>query len=126
MVRWKKTQYAYLFRLSNKFIQLCFKDRTELFIDTSRKFVIFVSKKGEATTYSMSEAQDGDHMELRKRFKYAHDVLTMKSSTSPRAGSTGRPIRSIATRTDSTKKLKVKRIKTNESRSHSPGDGAQE
>jgi hypothetical protein len=37
LLRWKKTDYAYLFRLSNKAIQVCFKDRTELYINTSTK-----------------------------------------------------------------------------------------
>lgn len=76
LMRWKKTDYAYFFRLSNKFIQLCFKDRTELFIDTVTKQVIFVPKSKEPQTFTMKEASEGDNYELHKRFKYAQEVLT--------------------------------------------------
>lgn len=87
--------------------------------------MIFVSKQGEATTYSMSEASDGDNMELRKRFKYAHDVLTKKEASSPR-GSTSRPHKLSAGEGGSNRKLKIKRVKTNESRSGSPDNGLDE
>lgn len=45
IIRWKKTQYAYLFRLSNKFIQFWFKDDSELFINTAQKYVVYLDRQ---------------------------------------------------------------------------------
>jgi polo-like kinase 1 len=69
--RFKKTKFAIIFRLSNKFIQLRFKDSTELFIDTHKRTVIYVDKYGNVDTSTMSMALVDGNTDIQKRYKYA-------------------------------------------------------
>lgn len=71
VARWKKTKYAMIFRLSNKFIQLRFKDATELFIDTFRRSLVYIDKAGTIVNLKMSEVNSMGSIELQKRYKYA-------------------------------------------------------
>lgn len=64
--------------MSNKFIQVRFKDRTELFIDTQKRLVYFLNKDCEVVKKSMQEASESDNEMLKKRYRYAQEVLTRK------------------------------------------------
>ena len=74
--KWIKTKHAFIFRFSNKAIQVCFKDRTEIFLHTINENVIFTNKKGEKITYPLNRALNSSNFEMNKRVKYTKQVLT--------------------------------------------------
>jgi polo-like kinase 1 len=45
--QWLKTKHAIMFGLSNKLFQVNFFDNSQILLHTSKKTVLFTSKKGE-------------------------------------------------------------------------------
>ena len=41
-----KTKHAIMFRLSNKIVQVCFTDKTEILLSSENKLVTYLDKKG--------------------------------------------------------------------------------
>ena len=74
--KWMRTKHAILFRLSNKIVQVCFLDQTEIILSSETKIVTYVNKKGERLTYPLSNALDSNNSEMTKRLKYTKDILT--------------------------------------------------
>src|SRR5690606_6288011 len=74
--KWVRTKHAILFRLSNKIVQVCFMDRTEIILSAESKIVIYVNKHGEKLFYSLSSALESPNSEMVKRLKYTKDILT--------------------------------------------------
>ena len=72
--KWMKTKQAIIFRLSNKAIQVGFKDQTEviLYNDT----VTYKNKKGEISVFKIEEALNNSNYEMNKRIKYTQNILT--------------------------------------------------
>ena len=72
--KWMKTKQAIFFRLSNKTIQVGFKDHTEviLFNDT----VNYKNKNGEVKIFTIEDALNSSNFEMNKRIKYAQNILT--------------------------------------------------
>ena len=71
-----RTKHAILFRLSNKIVQVCFLDQTEIILSSETKIVTYINKKGERLTYPLSDALDSNNSEMTKRLKYTKDILT--------------------------------------------------
>ena len=74
--KWIKTKHAFIFRFSNKAIQVCFKDRTEIFLHTINENIIYTNKNGEKITYPLNKALNSSNFEMNKRVKYTKQVLT--------------------------------------------------
>ena len=74
--KWVKTKHAIIFRLSNKSIQVCFKDKTEVFLHTINETVTYTNKKGEKIIYPLNNALNSSNYELNKRVKYTKNILT--------------------------------------------------
>ena len=72
--KWMKTKHAIIFRLSNKTIQVIFKDHTEiiLFNDT----VTYKNKNGEMSVFNIEDALNSSNFEMNKRIKYTQSILT--------------------------------------------------
>lgn len=72
--KWMKTKHAIIFRLSNKTIQVVFKDHTEviLFKDT----VTYKNKNGEMSVFKIEDALNSSNFEMNKRIKYTQSILT--------------------------------------------------
>ena len=72
--KWMKTKHAIIFRLSNKTIQVIFKDHTEiiLFNDT----VTYKNKNGEMSVFKIEDALNSSNFEMNKRIKYTQSILT--------------------------------------------------
>ena len=72
--KWMKTKHAIIFRLSNKTIQVIFKDHTEimLFNDT----VTYKNKSGEMSVFKIEDALNSSNFEMNKRIKYTQSILT--------------------------------------------------
>ena len=73
--KWLSTPHAMIFRISNKIIQICFKDNTELFLSSESKHVTYVDKKGSISSYKLSEAMECGSKEMTKRLKYSREIL---------------------------------------------------
>ena len=70
-----KTKHAILFRLSNKIVQVCFLDQTEIILSSETKIVSYTDKKGIRTKYPLNTALDSDNYEiiiikLKKKFDF--------------------------------------------------------
>jgi polo-like kinase 1 len=74
--KWMKTKHAIMFRLSNKIVQVCFQDHTEIILSSESKIVTYVNKKAERLTYPLSTAMESNNNEMTKRLKYTKDILT--------------------------------------------------
>jgi polo-like kinase 1 len=85
-----RTKHAILFRLSNKLVQVNFQDNTEILLSSETKLVTYVNKKGERTTYTLSNAFESTNQEMSKRLKYTKDILThMLNNNNKGTGSSG-------------------------------------
>jgi len=96
--KWMRTKHAIMFRLSNKIVQVCFQDHTEIILSSESRIVTYVNKKAERSTYPLSWALDSNNFEMTKRLKYTKDILThMLTSNNPNnnQGSTGTKIESV-------------------------------
>ena len=73
---WRITRHAIIFFLSNKFVQFCFNDKSEIIL-SSLNFIIYVNKKGERTTHAVNTIKQMQMLnyEIIKRFKFAKIVL---------------------------------------------------
>ena len=79
--KWIKTRHAIIFRLSNKSIQVCFKDKTEIILNVVNENVTYINKQGEEIIYSINKALNSSNYEMNKRVKYTKDVLSYMVST---------------------------------------------
>jgi polo-like kinase 1 len=81
---WVRTSHAVLFRMSNKVIQVCFNDKSELLFSNQSKNVTYIDKIGEIVSYPISTAIEIGNTEMVKRLKYAKEVLVnMLKGTKP-------------------------------------------
>lgn len=74
--KWMRTRHAIMFRLSNKIVQVCFQDHTEIILSSESRVVTYANKKGERSTYPLSTALESNNYEMTKRLKYTKDILT--------------------------------------------------
>lgn len=74
--KWMRTRHAIMFRLSNKIVQVCFQDHTEIILSSESRVVTYANKKGERSTYPLSSALESNNFEMTKRLKYTKDILT--------------------------------------------------
>ena len=74
--KWMRTRHAIMFRLSNKIVQVCFQDHTEIILSSESRIVTYVNKKSERSTYPLSTALENSNYEMTKRLKYTKDILT--------------------------------------------------
>jgi polo-like kinase 1 len=74
--KWMRTRHAIMFRLSNKIVQVCFQDHTEIILSSESRIVTYANKKGEKSTYPLSSALESNNYEMTKRLKYTKDILT--------------------------------------------------
>ena len=51
-----KTKTAVLFRLSNKIVQVDFKDKTKMILSSNTKMVFYIDAKGLKKTYPIESA----------------------------------------------------------------------
>ena len=81
--KWSSTPHAMIFRLTNKVIQVCFRDTTELLLSSEKKYVTFVNKMKENLSFPLSTAMDCGNKQLIKRLKYSKEVLTTMLKAKP-------------------------------------------
>ena len=71
-----RTKHAIMFRLSNKIVQVCFQDHTEIILSSESRVVTYVNKKSDRSTYPLASALESNNYEMTKRLKYTKDILT--------------------------------------------------
>ena len=76
--KWMKTKQAIIFRLSNKTIQVGFKDHTEIIFYND--IISYKNKKGGVTLMKIEEALNSSNFEMNKRIKYTQNILTKMMS----------------------------------------------
>lgn len=86
--KWMRTSHATMFRLSNKIVQVNFKDHTEILLNSESRIVTYVNKRGESSVMPLSQALDSNDAEMTKRLKYTKDILTtmLNNGTVPANG----------------------------------------
>ncbi len=75
MQRYNKKSHAIIFFLSNKIVQVYFKDHTELIIDTRLRQLTYLASDGNVTKLPVREANNSKDEELKKRFDYIKAIL---------------------------------------------------
>ena len=70
-----RTRHAIMFRLSNKIVQVCFQDKTEIILSSESRVVTYCNKKGERMNYPLSTALEMQDYEMTKRLEYTKDIL---------------------------------------------------
>lgn len=76
--------HATLFRLSNKIVQVHFKDSTEILLNSALGYVSYINRLGERTLMPFNAALESSDTEMTKRLRYAKDILqTMFNSGVP-------------------------------------------
>jgi len=86
--KWIHIGHAIVFRLSNKVVQVNFKDRTEMVMSLETREVTYTNKQGERETYSFSNALESTDTELTKKLNYTKDILTYMLTSNQRSEST--------------------------------------
>ena len=72
--KWLRTNQAIIFRLSNKTIQVIFKDQTEIILFDD--MVSYKDKKKYVKTYKVDDAINSSNFEMDKRIKYVQNIFT--------------------------------------------------
>lgn len=84
--KWMRTKHAIMFRLSNKIVQVCFQDHTEIILSSESRVVTYCNKKGDRSSYPLSSALESNNYEMTKRLKYTKDILTHMLTGSTQQG----------------------------------------
>lgn len=71
--KWLRTRHAFIFRLSNKTIQVHFHDHTEIILSSEARVVTYMDKKGGRSTYPLVNIPP--QQDLVKRLKYTKEIL---------------------------------------------------
>ena len=74
--KWLKTRHAMIFRFSNKIIQVCFQDHSEIIIHTLNQNITYINKIGEKVVYPLNKGLNSSNHEMNKRVKYTKEVLS--------------------------------------------------
>jgi polo-like kinase 1 len=72
--RWLITPQAMIFRLSNKSIQVCFRDNAEVILSSESKAFTYTDAQGKRRTMLLSSAASQSD-EIATRLKYTKDIL---------------------------------------------------
>jgi polo-like kinase 1 len=70
-----KVQQAIMFRLSNKLIQICFPDQTEILMSTESVDFIFKNKNGEEFCDSIYNGICSDNNDIVRRIKFSKSLM---------------------------------------------------
>ena len=73
--KWKRANKAILFRLSNKVIQVIFKDNSELLLSSGSGSVAFITAKEEVRNTPLYQDLEKKDPSLYKRLNYAKEIL---------------------------------------------------
>jgi polo-like kinase 1 len=87
--KWMRSTHAVIFRMSNKIVQVCFTDHTELLLCSDSRQVTYVNKKAEISLHPLSSAMESSNAEMSKRLRYTKEVLASMLNPATSTGGTG-------------------------------------
>jgi len=73
--KWLQTKNAMLFRMNNGVLQVSFKDKSILIMNSEAKKLTFVDVKGNTHYCELEGASSHENVDIAKRGKYTEDVL---------------------------------------------------
>ena len=85
--KWKRAKKAVLFRLSNKVIQVCYQDLSELILASGSGSVTFITARKEIKTTPLYSDLEKHDPSLFKRLNYAKEILLNMIHPSQRSDS---------------------------------------
>ena len=73
--KWLKTKHAMIFRFSNKIVQSCFQDHSQIIIHPLNQNIVYINKIGEKFTCPLNKGLNNSNYEISKRIKYVKEIL---------------------------------------------------
>jgi polo-like kinase 1 len=86
--KWIKMKDAIIFRFSNKVVQVCFRDSTEVISSSDSAYVTYV-KDGERKTYALSTILESNNNDLIKKLEFVKEMFN-QILTSQGVGDSGK------------------------------------
>ncbi|CAI2362772.1 unnamed protein product [Moneuplotes crassus] len=81
--KWIKTRHAKIFRMSNKVVQVYFKDKTEILLCSTNRQITYTDKQGQRNTYPLEAALESTNEEMNKRMQYTKNILSHLLQNNP-------------------------------------------
>eukprot|EP00535_Pseudo-nitzschia_heimii_P003470 CAMPEP_0197186148 /NCGR_PEP_ID=MMETSP1423-20130617/13293_1 /TAXON_ID=476441 /ORGANISM="Pseudo-nitzschia heimii, Strain UNC1101" /LENGTH=819 /DNA_ID=CAMNT_0042637371 /DNA_START=190 /DNA_END=2649 /DNA_ORIENTATION=+ len=73
--KWVRTRHAVFFRLSNQTVQIVFYDHTEIILTSDERYVTYVDRDRNRSTFYMTDELVGCNTEIERRLKYTKEIL---------------------------------------------------
>jgi polo-like kinase 1 len=73
--RWQKTNNSIVFRLTDRTVQVCFFDKTEIILGNEARYVTYIDKQGQMHTRSLEDPELHKWPEVTKRLQYTKDII---------------------------------------------------
>ena len=73
--KWVRTRHAVFFRLSNQTVQIVFYDHTEILLTPDERYVTYVDRDRNRSTFYMTDELVGCNTEIERRLKYSKEIL---------------------------------------------------
>jgi polo-like kinase 1 len=76
--------------MSNKVVQVYFKDKTEILLWSISKQITYTNKEGVRSTYPLAFALESTNEEMNKRMQYTRNILNhllQNNQVPPKSGS---------------------------------------
>eukprot|EP00826_Nyctotherus_ovalis_P005944 TRINITY_DN1135_c0_g3_i2.p3 TRINITY_DN1135_c0_g3~~TRINITY_DN1135_c0_g3_i2.p3 ORF type:complete len:140 (+),score=35.83 TRINITY_DN1135_c0_g3_i2:446-865(+) len=73
--RWAKVENAGIYRLSNRLVQVSFKDKTDIVMNAEKKRVIYSNSKKEISVHPLIAAMENADPEVTSHLKNAKALL---------------------------------------------------
>jgi polo-like kinase 1 len=70
------TKHAYIFRMSNKVVQVKFMDKSELLLTNATKHAMYINKALKISVHPLSSIFETASQDLSKRLRYTKEVLS--------------------------------------------------
>jgi len=82
--KWVRTKHAIFFRLSDQTVQIVFYDHTEVLLTPDERYITYVDKSKNRSTYFMTDELVGCNAEIAKRLKYTKEILQQLVGGTPK------------------------------------------
>jgi polo-like kinase 1 len=73
--KWVRTRHAVFFRLSDQTVQIVFYDHTEVLLTPDERYITYVDRNRNRSTFYMTDELVGCNAEIERRLKYTKEIL---------------------------------------------------
>ena len=81
---YEQSMHAIFFRLSDQTVQIVFYDHTEVLLTPDERYITYVDKNKNRSTYFMTDELVGCNAEIAKRLKYTKEILQQLVGGTPK------------------------------------------